>query len=685
MIFHEQYASIDNMYRLVLTILTILLFTSPIRAEWTSPHDLKTEEAAPNALIPFPREAEWKEGKLKLSKADHWKLKGKAAKEASTKLAWKALLHDIKGKEETETLVSLKIAGNKLTDEQSAEGYILTIDKKGISIEANSEPGYFYGLQTLRQLTHGKSSVPYCHIKDWPAFKYRGYMQDCGRNFRKIERLKKELDLAAQLKVNLFHWHLTDYPAWHVQCKAYPELNAPKHRTRDLNDTYSYNDIRELFEYAKKRCITIIPELDMPGHSAYFERAFGFKMHTPEGMKIVEKLLDEFCKEIPAELCPIIHFGADEVRIPNAGEFVGMVTEKLLSHNRIPVQWASNRDLPVADTSIEQRWGEGPNTADKSINPERITRRAFDSTMGYANLLDPAMLVRRYFFMRPCGSAKGDEKKLGTILCYWPDGKVDNKDYIPVFCNMWPGMMAMAERAWIGGAGNGDALPLDMPGKETEAGKAYSMFEKRMAKLRKSQFKDEDFPMWYESGLTWNITGPVASNQAESVRNEVLNNTASGGKKAHCANLYFRTRPDTGYLGMFMNSKPGNTVWASTEISVPKAGEYSFMIGFDAPARSNRRWTGVPNNGDWSQTGTRIWINGQEVKNPRSYKNAGKFKHAGNAWNFEHPLDIEEIWWAMPPTELKLKKGKNTIIIEQPYIGEHQSWGISFIPLFEHK
>ena len=673
------------MLRIINKLVTALLLTGICAAEWVSPHPLNQEKNAPNALLPFPRETAWSDKTVNIPTAEHWELKGKAAGSTSVRLAWKGLLQDIKGKGKEKFTVKLKTAKD-FPAEMKDEGYTLSVTPGSVTISAASEAGFFYGLQTLRQLVDGKKSIPCCQIKDWPAFKYRGYMQDCGRNFRKLERLKKEIDLAARLKVNTFHWHLTDYPAWHIQCKSYPELNSPKFRTRDLNDTYSYADIRELFQYAKDRCITIIPELDMPGHSAYFERAFGFKMHTPEGMKIVSKLLDEFCKEVPADLCPIIHFGADEVRIPNAAEFVGMVTSKLQEHNRIPVQWASNRDLPVADTSIEQRWGEGPNTADKSINPERITRRAFDSTMGYANLLDPAMLVRRYFFMRPCGSAKGDDKKLGTIICIWPDGKVDNKEWIPGFCAMWPGMMAMAERSWIGGGANGDALPLEMPGPDTEAGKAYALFEQRMAKLRKSIFADEDFPVWEESNMQWTVVEPTAKEQANATREAVLSGKMDGlaTRKAYCANLYFRTRPDTGYLGMFMGARAGSTVWATSTIKVRKAGKYPFMIGFDAPARSNRRWTGVPKNGEWSQTGTRIWINGKEVRNPRVYRNAGKFQHPGNAWNFEAPLDKEEIWWSLDPTELELKKGENTIIIEQPYVGEHQSWGISFIPLFKH-
>ena len=649
---------------------------------WNAPHDLRVEAASQVALLPFPQQVEWLQGSLSV-KDKGLQLLG----DVQGPLMQAALLDYSAGRTAGTAgllLVRCTLQADALPQDKAAEGYKLTVGQGGVDITAVTEAGLFNGFQTLRQmLATGGGQIPCCAITDWPAFRYRGYMQDCGRNFRSVERLKKEISLAAQLKVNLFHWHLTDYPAWHVQCKAYPVLNQPQHRTRDKNDTYSYDQIREVFAYAAARNITIIPELDMPGHSAYFDRAFGFKMHTPQGMKIVGELLDEFCREIPADVCPIVHFGADEVRIPNAAEFVGFVTEKLQSHGRTPMQWASHRDLPVGQQSIEQRWGEGADLVAKSIPADRIKRRAFDSTMGYANLLDPSLLVRRYFFMRPCGAAGSDANRLGPIICIWPDGKVDNKELIPGMCTMWPGMMAMAERAWKGGAADGDHLPLEMTGAATSSGLAYRMFEQRMEALRPAQFAGESFPHWPESSVEWLVVEPRPTNEADSIRPRVLSGNLAGLKTraAHCANLFFRTRPDTGYLGMFTHTKPGNTVWAITTIKAEKAGKQKFMVGFDAPARSNRRWSGVPQAGEWSQCGTRIWLNGQEVKNPRTYKLAGKCKHPGNAWNFEKPLDPEEIWWIQEPVEFDLKAGDNTFIIEQPYVGEYQSWGVSLIPV----
>lgn len=647
---------------------------------WSSPHDLSWEEKAPVALIPFPQQVEWLAGTLNVN--------GREPRlEGAVDVMLQASLADYQdGREQGNGILPVVccLTADALPADKAAEGYKLSVGEKGVSITAVTELGLLRGFQTLRQmLVTCDGKLPYCNITDWPAFAYRGYMQDCGRNFRSVERLKKELALASQLKVNLFHWHLTDNPAWHVECKVHPRLNAPQYRTRDKHDTYSYDQIREVMRYAAERGITVIPELDMPGHSAYFNRAFGFSMHSEQGMKIVGELLEEFCREIPAEMCPIIHFGADEVRIPNAPQFVDFVTKILQKHGRSPMQWAGHRDLPVGENSIEQRWGEGADLVAKSLPAERIKRRAFDSTMGYSNLLDPALLVRRYFFMRPCGSAAGDEKKLGSVFCIWPDGKVDNKALIPGMCTMWPGMMAMAERAWKGGGADGDHLPNEMSAPFTMSGKAYALFGKRMLALRQAQFAGEAFPYWPESDVSWTLVEPTNANQVKAVREKVLDGDFSDLpiRRAHCANLYFRTRPDTGYLGMFSSARVGQTIWAVTTIYAKQAGKQKFMIGFDAPARSNRRWTGVPANGQWSQCGARIWLNGQELKNPRTYRLAGQRRRPGNAWNFELPLDPEEIWWIQQPIELEMREGANTFVIEIPYSGEHHSWGVSLIPV----
>ena len=676
--------------RCILPFLVLGCLFSPLSAfgEWTSPIPVQAEADAPCTLLPFPQKVEWKKGALPYGKTVNitGDTKGRMVKTAAKALAKEAGEFGKAGA--APLAVALKLDPSATAPEHADEGYRLSITAKGVGISAAREAGLFNGLQTLRQLlADSRKGLPLCEIEDWPAFRMRGFMHDCGRNFQTIDSLKHQLDLASRFKVNYFQWHLTDHPAWHVQCKCRPVLNDPSKRTRDVNDTYTYDQIRELFRYAADRNIQIIPELDMPGHSSYFDRCFGFKMHTEQGMKILEELLDEFCKEVPKDICPIVHLGADEVRIPNAKEFVKRMSDFLIARGRIPAQWGGPRDLPVGEDSISQRWGEGGEMVEKSLKPETIKCHSFDSTIGYTNLFDPALLVRRYFFMRPCGSAKGDELKMGVMICNWPDARVEDKRNIARHSAQWPGMLAMAERAWLGGEADGDALPCHMPAADSPAGQAYSRFERRLMKMSRSILKGQPFPYWAESSVSWTVVGPVASAEADKNRDAVLKGEYGSlpTQPSHGANLYLRTKPNTGGLGVMGKVKPGNTVWAVTTIQSPKAGEMPFMIGFDAPARSSRRWSGVPQNGEWSQCGTRVWVNGREIKNPRHYKLAGQRQSKGDTWTSplnEMPYDDEEIWWAQDPTRLPLKKGANTVVVEIPYVGEFQSWGVSLIPLF---
>ena len=179
-----------------------------------------------------------------------------------------------------------------VSDQESMESYQLSITGKGISVVAPSAAGLFYGFQSLLQLAEqeadGTFSFPLIEIKDSPRFSYRGLHLDVSRHFRTKEFLKKQLDAMARYKLNRFHWHLTDGAGWRLEIKRYLELTEQaayrpypnwkawwkggrKYCTKDAPGAdggyYTQEDAREIVEYARQRHITVIPEIEMPGHS----------------------------------------------------------------------------------------------------------------------------------------------------------------------------------------------------------------------------------------------------------------------------------------------------------------------------------------------------------------------------------------------------------------------------------
>lgn len=159
---------------------------------------------------------------------------------------------------------------------RGAEAYRLSVTSRGIVIQASTDKGLFWGVQTLRQLIpeeHAPSvSIPAVRIEDAPAFAYRGFMLDVGRHFYPVSFIKKQLDLLSYYKVNVFHWHLTEDQGWRIQIKRYPKLTEMgAWRTEADGQRYggfcTQRDIRAVVQYAQQRNIRVIPEIEMPGHS----------------------------------------------------------------------------------------------------------------------------------------------------------------------------------------------------------------------------------------------------------------------------------------------------------------------------------------------------------------------------------------------------------------------------------
>jgi hexosaminidase len=175
------------------------------------------------------------------------------------------------------------------------EGYTLVSSSKGVVISANKPAGLFYGLQTLYQLlpkeieskaaTKVKLTVPAVSITDYPRFGWRGLMLDVSRNFFTKDEVKQYIDQMVRFKFNTFHWHLTDDQGWRVEIKSLPKLTevgawrVPRYghfgsrippkagEAATVGGFYTQDDIREVIKYAQDRFVTIVPEIDVPGHS----------------------------------------------------------------------------------------------------------------------------------------------------------------------------------------------------------------------------------------------------------------------------------------------------------------------------------------------------------------------------------------------------------------------------------
>lgn len=182
-----------------------------------------------------------------------------------------------------------------------AEGYTLESDSKGVVIEGNSDIGTFYGMQTLIQLLPVEKSntlkIAAVSVKDEPRFVYRGAMLDVARHFFPVSFVKKYIDYLALHKLNYFHWHLTEDQGWRIEIKKYPKLTEIGSRRNGTivgrypgkgNDNtpeggfYTQDDVKEIVKYASDRFITVVPEIEMPGHSSAAIAAYPMLSCFPE-------------------------------------------------------------------------------------------------------------------------------------------------------------------------------------------------------------------------------------------------------------------------------------------------------------------------------------------------------------------------------------------------------------------
>lgn len=309
----------------------------------------ESAEAIEYQIIPHPQEITYDSGLTTLPEKVAVAFPEEFAPEASMLKEYLADDNDIiavlkKGKE------SGKITLKKDPALDSIPGQYRIRTAGRIEISAADAKGIFYGIQSLRQMIITDSiasvmAVRNGEINDWPAFQWRSFLLDDARNFKGMKNVKIFLDEMARLKMNVFHWHLTDDPGWRIEIKKYPLLTEVGSR-RDSTQLewrgkgydptphegfYTQDQIKEILDYADQRHITVMPEIEMPGHSSaaiasypwlgtvgkqikvpcYFsaEAVDMLNVTDPKVISFLHDVLDEVMELFPSQ---VIHIGGDE-------------------------------------------------------------------------------------------------------------------------------------------------------------------------------------------------------------------------------------------------------------------------------------------------------------------------------------------------------------------------------------
>ena len=538
-----------------------------------------------------------------------------------------------------------------------AEAYRLSVSNKRIKIEAVTEQGVYWAMQTLRQLERKKgkrSSVAGCEIVDWPAFRIRGFMQDVGRSYISMEELKREIEILSRFKINVFHWHLTENQAWRLESKIFPMLNDSVNTIRMPGKYYTLEEARDLVDFCKKHQVLLIPEIDMPGHSAAFVRAFRHDMQSPEGMKILKLLLDEVCETFDV---PYLHIGTDEVEFTNP-HFVPEIVAYVRSKGKKVISWNPGWHYKPGEIDMTHLWSYR-GKAQPGIP-------AIDSKFHYLNHFDVFGDIVALYNSRIYDQAEGSEDIAGTILALWHDRLIDNEWNLVIENGLYPNMLAIAERAWRGGGTEYfDGLGTILPPEDTEAFKEFADFEKRMLWHKEHTFKGYPFAYVKQTNVKWNITDAFPNGgdmdkvfPPEQELKDIYhyNGNTYGVRQAIGAGIYLRHVWGDMVPAFYADPKENHTAYAYTWVYSPKDQEGGLWAEFQNYSRSEMDLAPLPDK--WDYKGSRIWINDREIL-PPVWTATHKVK------SYEVPLGNENCVGRVP-LAVHLNKGWNKFFLKLP-------------------
>ena len=578
------------------------------------------------------------------------------------------------------------------------EAYTLEITPAAINITAVTATGIIRAAQTLTQLAEGcegAAALETLTMKDWPAFKLRGYMHDVGRSFISADELVKQVELFSRFKVNTFHWHMTENQAWRFEVKAYPELTSDESMTRFPGQYYTQEDCKKVLDAAKKHGMIVVPEIDMPGHSEAFERAMGFNMQSEEGKVVLKKVLDEVCAVFAD--APYIHIGGDEVSTTAAylNEMIAYVESK----GKKAELWNPINGIgqDALNHTLAQMWGTRGYLAPGKAN--------IDCRYNYTNHFDVFADLVGIYKSNIYYHDKGTPEVAGAVSGCWNDRKVADEVQIMAQNNVWANVIATAERAWIGGGkqyidnmtNTPDSLKVDgghggvMLPNSGEEFEEFASWERRFLFHKANSLKDEPIPYVKQTNVRWRITDafPNNGNSGMSFAPEAAGTSADTNlideSFVHEGKTYY-TGMATG-AGIYLSHTWGNsiidayysnpqfnhTAYAWTFVYSDKEQTVGAQIEFQNYSRSEQ--DGAAPAGKWDHFDSRIWLNGVEISAP-------VYENTGVSVSSKEVMLKNENFPAREPIEVTLKQGWNKVFLKLPYMNTGyrlKKWMFTFV------
>src|SRR5271165_3551568 len=450
------------------------------------------QSAAPLNIMPLPAKVETADGWLKIDSSFNITFAG--YREARLERAGQRFLHQVRRQTGIVPLPANKNASTAtlqiFTDHESKpvqelgedESYTLDVTPAGAKLRASNPLGALRGLQTFLQLIAISAdgfSIPALHIEDRPRFPWRGLMVDTGRHFIPLDVVKRNLDGMEAVKMNVFHWHLSENQGFRAESRKFPKL----HEQGSDGMYYTQEEIREVIEYARDRGIRVVPEFDMPGHSTawfvgYPELASGpgpYQIWQAWGvadpaMNPTDEKTYKFLNELFAEMGKIFpdqyfHIGGDEVNgkewdaNPNIQEFMkshniknneGLqayfsqrVQELVVKHGKTPVGWDEILVPGVPKSIVIQSWRGSEALA-------TAAREGYRGILSNGYYIDLGWSAARHYAVDPMAGAAASltpaekERILGGEATMWSE----YVNWENIDSRVWPRTAAIAERYW---------------------------------------------------------------------------------------------------------------------------------------------------------------------------------------------------------------------------------------------